>query len=116
MQHERFSYSPIVDRKPLRFPNGARVAVWVIPNIEHFHFDRELDIAKRNGGGEVKLPNGRTLVYTQDSDSGWLTGKVKETPEAILEDRDLDHLIENILDTLELAERCEPKENNHDIP
>ena len=40
MEHQRFSYSPIVDRKPLRFPNGARVAVWVIPNIEHFHFDK----------------------------------------------------------------------------
>ena len=39
-QHDRFPYSPIVDRKPLKWPNGARVAVWVIPNIEHFLFDR----------------------------------------------------------------------------
>ena len=38
-RHKRFNYSPIVNRKKLRFPNGARVAVWVIPNIEHFHFD-----------------------------------------------------------------------------
>ena len=38
--HNRFDYSPIIDRAPLRFPNGARVAVWVIPNIEHFHFDK----------------------------------------------------------------------------
>jgi peptidoglycan/xylan/chitin deacetylase (PgdA/CDA1 family) len=38
--HDRFDYSPIVDRPPLRWPNGARVAVWVIPNIEHFLFDR----------------------------------------------------------------------------
>lgn len=38
--HGRFPYSPIVDRKPLRWPKGARVAVWVIPNIEHFLFDR----------------------------------------------------------------------------
>lgn len=37
--HDRFAYSPIVDRPPLRWPNGARVAVWVIPNIEHFRFD-----------------------------------------------------------------------------
>jgi peptidoglycan/xylan/chitin deacetylase (PgdA/CDA1 family) len=28
-----------VDRPPLRWPNGARVAVWVIPNVEHFRFD-----------------------------------------------------------------------------
>jgi len=38
--HDRFPYSPIIDRKPLKWPNGARVAVWVIPNIEHFMFDR----------------------------------------------------------------------------
>lgn len=40
MEHGRFDYSPIVDRAPLRFPNGARIAVWVIPNIEHFHWDK----------------------------------------------------------------------------
>jgi allantoinase len=39
-EHERFPYSAIVDRAPLRWPNGARVALWVIPNIEHFLFDR----------------------------------------------------------------------------
>ena len=39
-EHGRFPYSAIVDRKPLRWPRGARVAVWVIPNIEHFLFDR----------------------------------------------------------------------------
>ncbi len=38
-EHGRFDYSAIVDRKPLRWPDGARVAVWVIPNIEHFLFD-----------------------------------------------------------------------------
>jgi len=39
-EHDRFDFSPIVDRPALRWPNGARVAVWVIPNIEHFLFDR----------------------------------------------------------------------------
>jgi allantoinase len=39
-EHDRYPYSAIVDRPPLRWPNGARVAVWVIPNIEHFLFDR----------------------------------------------------------------------------
>lgn len=39
-EHDRFAYSAIVDRPPLRWPNGARVTVWVIPNIEHFLFDR----------------------------------------------------------------------------
>ena len=39
MEHGRFPYSPIVDRPPLRWPNGAYVAVWIAPNIEYFHFD-----------------------------------------------------------------------------
>ncbi len=40
MEHDRFPYSAIVDRPRLEWPNGARVAIWVIPNIEHFLFDR----------------------------------------------------------------------------
>ena len=39
-EHGRFEYSAIIDRPRLSWPNGARVAVWVIPNIEHFLFDR----------------------------------------------------------------------------
>lgn len=39
-EHDRFDYSAIIDRPPLRWPDGARVALWVIPNIEHFLFDR----------------------------------------------------------------------------
>jgi len=37
--HGRFEYSPLIDRPVLRWPNGARVALWVIPNIEHFLFN-----------------------------------------------------------------------------
>jgi len=38
--HDRFEFSPIVDRPKLKLPDGNRVAVWVIPNVEHFLFDR----------------------------------------------------------------------------
>jgi len=34
-----FPYQAIVDRPKVTWPNGARVAVWVIPNIEHFHLE-----------------------------------------------------------------------------
>ena len=34
-----FPYSPIIDRPPVHWPNGAKLAVWVIPNIEHFHLE-----------------------------------------------------------------------------
>lgn len=34
-----FPYRAIIDHPPVRWPDDARVAVWVIPNIEHFHLD-----------------------------------------------------------------------------
>jgi allantoinase len=34
-----FPYQAIVDRPRVTWPNSARVAVWVIPNIEHFHIE-----------------------------------------------------------------------------
>jgi allantoinase len=33
---ERISYSPITERTPLKLPNGARMAVWVIVNVEEW--------------------------------------------------------------------------------
>jgi peptidoglycan/xylan/chitin deacetylase (PgdA/CDA1 family) len=38
MDMERFSYSPITDRPKFEWPDGARVAVWVVPNIEHYEY------------------------------------------------------------------------------
>ncbi|MGH3678971.1 MAG: polysaccharide deacetylase family protein [Natronosporangium sp.] len=40
MHNELYDYSPIVDRRPLRWPGGARVAFYVGLNIEHFRVDR----------------------------------------------------------------------------
>lgn len=37
-----FAYSPINRRPALKWPNGARVALWVIPNIEFFSLKRAL--------------------------------------------------------------------------
>jgi allantoinase len=36
--HDRIPYSPIVDRAPLQWPSGAKVALWVVPNIEHYDY------------------------------------------------------------------------------
>jgi allantoinase len=33
---DRLSYSPITERPPLKLPNGARLAVWVIVNVEEW--------------------------------------------------------------------------------
>jgi allantoinase len=39
-EHSRYDYSPITLRPRWKLPNDARVALWLIPNIEHFLFDR----------------------------------------------------------------------------
>ncbi|MEV7908363.1 polysaccharide deacetylase, partial [Streptomyces anulatus] len=39
MKNELYSYSPIVSRPPLTFPNGARLAFYIGLNIEHFRID-----------------------------------------------------------------------------
>jgi allantoinase len=36
--HDRLPYSPFVDRRPIRWPGGERVAVWVVPNVEHYEY------------------------------------------------------------------------------
>ena len=39
-QTKRYDYTPIIDRPSFRLPNGARVAVVVYVNMEHFPEDR----------------------------------------------------------------------------
>lgn len=46
-QHNLFPYSAIVDRPPLKWPNDAQIAVWVVPNIEHYELEvqgRQADV------------------------------------------------------------------------
>jgi allantoinase len=40
MENELYDYSPITERPPISWPGGARVAVYVGLNIEHFLVDR----------------------------------------------------------------------------
>jgi hypothetical protein len=40
VEQDRYSYSPIVDRPPLEWPGGKRVAFRVGLNIEHVLLDR----------------------------------------------------------------------------
>jgi allantoinase len=48
-----FPYSPIVSRPKLTWPNEARVAFWVIPNIEYFSLEDKVPIAAGGSGGPV---------------------------------------------------------------
>jgi allantoinase len=36
MENMRFHYSPIIERKRFTLPGHAKVAVWVVPNIEYY--------------------------------------------------------------------------------
>ena len=53
---ERIAYSAAPERPPLRWPGGARVALWVAPNIEHYEFLPE-HIRVRNPWPRVPHPD-----------------------------------------------------------
>ena len=38
--HNLFPYRAIVDAPKIRWPNNARVAVWVIPNVEQYRIEK----------------------------------------------------------------------------
>ncbi|MBI2358208.1 MAG: polysaccharide deacetylase family protein [Deltaproteobacteria bacterium] len=42
MENTRYDYAPIIRRRPLKWPNEARVALMVAPNIEYFHIDKTI--------------------------------------------------------------------------
>ena len=44
-----FPYAPIIARKKLSWPNGARLALWVIPNIEFFALNERIPTATATG-------------------------------------------------------------------
>ncbi|MFQ5968088.1 MAG: polysaccharide deacetylase family protein [Acidimicrobiia bacterium] len=53
---ERFDYSAIVDRKPLKLPKGARVVVWTIVNVE------EWDIQGPMPRTVLPVPGGASVI------------------------------------------------------
>ncbi|HXG51543.1 MAG TPA: polysaccharide deacetylase family protein [candidate division Zixibacteria bacterium] len=52
MDHRRYDYSPIFARPKIEWPGGARIALWVAPNIEYFHFDMPI-----RGSGSARVPD-----------------------------------------------------------
>jgi len=39
LENERYPYWPMPERPKIEWPNRARLAFWIIPNIEHFRLD-----------------------------------------------------------------------------
>jgi allantoinase len=50
-----FPYAPIIDRPRLRWPNDARVALWICPNVEFFSLSDTIPVA--GGGNGVPAPD-----------------------------------------------------------
>ena len=55
MDHERYDWSMLPRRKPVVWPNGATVALWVIPALEWFPLDMK--------GKPFKAPGGMVTAY-----------------------------------------------------
>jgi hypothetical protein len=76
-----FPYQAIVDRPAMRWPNGARVAVWVIPNIEHFHWEignGAPDVrnhSRRDYGNRVGVRRRTSAIFpAATTATGWASG------------------------------------------
>ncbi len=61
MDNQLFDYSPIVDREPIHWPGGARVAFYVGLNVEHFQVDRP----------STSIFEGTTAVAPDPLNYGW---------------------------------------------
>jgi len=58
----RVDYSAIVDRPPITWPNNARVAFWVAPNVEHYEYLPDYD-GVRNPWPRTPYPDAREYSY-----------------------------------------------------
>jgi allantoinase len=58
-----FDYSPIIDRPRLEWPGGARVALWIIPNIEFFSLNESVPPQAGGGGKVPDVPTWATRDY-----------------------------------------------------
>ena len=61
MDNQLYSYSPIVSRPPLKWPNGARIAFYIGFNIEHFQVDKP----------STSLFSGTSMVVPDPLNFGW---------------------------------------------
>jgi peptidoglycan/xylan/chitin deacetylase (PgdA/CDA1 family) len=57
MDHERYVYSNLFTRKPVRWPGDARVALWIVPTLEFFPLDMAPKGFRPPGGMERPAPD-----------------------------------------------------------
>ena len=59
---DRVDYSPIIDRPVIKWPNGARVALWIAPNVEHYEYMPEFD-GLRDPWPRTPYPDSQGFAY-----------------------------------------------------
>ncbi len=57
MDHDRYQWSILQKRKPVVWPGGARVALWVVPALEFFPLDQPAKPFKAPGGMVTPYPD-----------------------------------------------------------
>jgi allantoinase len=55
MDHDRYSWSMLQNRQPVKWPNGASLAIWVNVAVQYFPLDQQ--------GIPFKVPGGMTMPY-----------------------------------------------------
>lgn len=55
MDHDRYEWSDLFERKPVQWPNGARVALWITPILQWFPLD--------STGKPFRAPGGLTMPF-----------------------------------------------------
>lgn len=58
----RVDYSPIIERPAIKWPNDARVALWIAPNIEHYEYLPDFD-GVRTPWPRVPIPDVQQYSY-----------------------------------------------------
>ncbi len=62
LEPNRVAYSPIIERPPIKWPNGARVALWIAPNVEHYEYEPEFD-GQRDPWPRMPYPDVQQYSY-----------------------------------------------------
>lgn len=55
--HDLFPYSAIIDRPPLLWPDGKRLAFWLVPNVEHLELNGSDDRANSKDNARLDYGN-----------------------------------------------------------
>ena len=65
MDHDRYDWSLLVRRKPVSWPNNARIALWIVPALEFFPLDMPAKPFRAPGGMQLPYPDLRHFTLRE---------------------------------------------------